>query len=475
MSFKNYNLSTEILTSIEKLGFSKPTDVQSKVIPAILEGKNVIIKSQTGSGKTASFAIPICELIDWDNNNISALILTPTRELATQINEDVLNIGKYKRISSLAVYGKEPINKQEARLKQRTNIVVGTPGRVLDLIDRRALDLSKIKHLVIDEADHMFSMGFIDQIEDVIYELPKNIQTILLSATIPEDISKLVNNISDPIKIEIESDDNVVDRITNEVYYVEENTKLNTLLDLMIMENPDSAIIFCNTREQVDNIHKYFQTNQISAYKLHGGLEQSDRSQIMKDFKRGKKRYLIATDVAARGIDVDDISLVVNFDLPFKSDVFVHRIGRTARIGKEGKSITLISSKEKYYLSNIENKLNIETTKRSLPNIKEVNSKESKFRKKLLDKGTLKEDKGHLINKDILKIQINSGKKAKIRKGDVVGFICNLKGMEATDIGIIEVKDTCTLVEILNSKGDYVYNKFLNNPFKGKMRKVVKK
>lgn len=475
MQFKDYKLSNELLKAIEMLNFKSPTKVQGQVIPAIFEQKDIIVKSQTGSGKTAAFAIPICELIGWEENKPQALVLVPTRELAMQVKEDLFNIGRFKRLKVAAIFGKAPFYNQEKELKQKTHIVVGTPGRIIDHIEKNTIDITKVKYLVIDEADEMLTMGFIEQIETIIDTLPKERVTLLLSATMPKDIETLCDKyMKMPIHVEIEEQSSAVDRIIQEKYYVERNDKLGLLKDLMVVQNPDSCIIFCNTKQKVDDIYKELAGLNYSCNKIHGGMEQRDRISVMDDFKLGNFRYLIATDVAARGIDIDSISLVINYDIPQDKESYVHRIGRTGRIDKEGRAITFVAQNESGYLNEIQQYIGKELVLWERPNKETVENLRQEFVEKINTIPKIKEIKGANLSKEIMKLHINAGKKTKMRAVDIVGTICSIKGMSAEDIGIINVADVSTFVEILNNKGEMVYQKLQNTTIKGRLRKVSK-
>ncbi|HZJ82566.1 MAG TPA: DEAD/DEAH box helicase, partial [Clostridia bacterium] len=345
--FKDYGLNSKLLKAIDILGFESPSKVQREVIPLALKERDIAVQSQTGSGKTAAFGIPICQLVDWSGSEPQALVITPTRELAIQVREDIFNIGRFKRLKVLAVYGKSPFYNQERQLKQKTHIVVGTPGRIMDHIDKGTLDLSEIRYLVIDEADEMFNMGFIDQIEAIIEELPRERTTMLFSATMPQNIESLCyKNMNDPMFIQIEAESLIVDRIEQERYQVDERDKRQLLKDLTIVENPDSCIVFCNTRDRVDGVYADLKRNDYNCEKIHGGMEQKDRLQVMENFKQGYFRYLVATDVAARGIDVDGITHIINYDIPRETEAYVHRIGRTGRVDRKGKAITFVTGTE---------------------------------------------------------------------------------------------------------------------------------
>jgi len=473
--FNDYKLSTELLKAISMLGFTDPTNVQKQVIPTLLENEDIIVKSQTGSGKTAAFAIPICELVDWDDNKPQALVLTPTRELANQVKEDVFNIGRFKRIKVVAVYGKSPIKSQIKDLKQKTHFVVGTPGRIIDHLERGTLDLSHVKYLVLDEADEMLNMGFIDQIQTIIDKLPQDRVTALLSATMPRDIKSLCDNyMKDPIFVEIEDQDRASDRIYQDRYTVSNYEKMDLLKNLTIIENPDSCIIFCNTRQAVDDVNSELASLNYTCNKIHGGMEQDDRTRVMNNFKKGHFRYLVATDVAARGIDVDDISLVVNYDIPQDREVYIHRIGRTGRKSNAGRAITFVTKNENRFLNDIHEAIDKEIPLKEKPDPELVLNLKADFEEKLSIRPELKEVKGSEMSKEIMKLHINAGKKTKMRPTDIVGTICSLEGVTADDIGIISIIDVSTFVEILNNKGEFVYNKLQTTPIKGRLRNVSK-
>ena len=463
-NFSDYQLSSELLKAIGMLNFKSPTRVQEQVIPAILEQKSLIVKSQTGSGKTAAFAIPICELVDWDENKPQALVITPTRELAMQVKDDIFNIGRFKRLKVAAIYGKSPFYNQEKELKQKTHVVVGTPGRLIDHLQRGTLDLSKIRYLVIDEADEMLKMGFIEQVEGILTRLPKERVTILLSATMPKGIETLCKKyMSEPLHIEIEEQKSAADRIWQVRYSVNQSEKVQLLGDLTIVENPDSCIIFCNTQQTVNQVYRELKNMAYTCGKIHGGMEQSDRASVMADFKKGCFRYLVATDVAARGIDI-----------PKDGESYVHRIGRTGRNNKKGRSITFVTENENNLLHDISQYIGREIYLQERPAKETVTCSKKEFVEKTNTTPELKETKGAQLSKEIMKLHINAGKKIKMRPVDIVGTLCNIKGVAAKDIGIINVADISTFVEILNNKGELVFQALQNIPIKGRLRKVSK-
>ncbi|MCM3189275.1 MULTISPECIES: ATP-dependent RNA helicase DbpA [Bacillus] len=473
--FKNYQISHDILRALEGLGYTEPTKVQQSVIPAALERKDLVVKSQTGSGKTASFGIPLCELTDWDENKPQALILTPTRELAVQVKEDITNIGRFKRIKATAVFGKSSFDKQKAELKQKSHIVVGTPGRVLDHIEKGTLPLDRLSYLVIDEADEMLNMGFIEQVEAIIKHLPTERTTMLFSATLPQDIEKLSRQyMQNPEHIEIKAAGLTTRNIEHAVIQVREENKFSLLKDVLMTENPDSCIIFCRTKEHVNQLTDELDDLGYPCDKIHGGMIQEDRFDVMNEFKRGEYRYLVATDVAARGIDIENISLVINYDLPLEKESYVHRTGRTGRAGNKGKAISFVTAFEKRFLADIEEYIGFEIQKIEAPSQEEVARKKSEFLAKMNDRPESKKDKSEELNKDIMKLYFNGGKKKKIRAVDFVGTIAKIDGVSADDIGIITIMDNASYVEILNGKGPHVLKVMKNTTVKGKMLKVNK-
>ena len=475
INFKDYKLSNEILKSLNMLKYKTPPKVQQEVIPVALENKAVLVKSQTGSGKTATFAIPLCELVDWDENKPQALILTPTRELAIQVKEDVFNIGRFKRIKVPALYGKSSFSLQAKELKQKTHIVVGTPGRTIDHIKEGNFITDNIKYLVLDEADEMLSMGFLEQVEEIISLLPKNRVTMLFSATMPDDINRLSKKyMKNHVTIEIEAKTLTVDRIQQDGYNIEETGKLNLLKDVTTIENPDSCVIFCNTQVKVESLYNELRKLKYPCDKIHGGMEQDERIKVMNNFKKGYFRYLIATDVAARGIDIDNITHVINYDVPVLRENYVHRIGRTGRAGKEGRAITFVMKSDERRMFEIYSYTGKELTMKMKPSKRLVMSLKPEFDKKLEQRQKVKEDKGANLSQEIMKIHINAGKKTKMRPVDIVGTLCSIEGMKAEDIGVISVLDISTYVEILNNKGEMVLKALQTKNIKGRPRKVTR-
>lgn len=333
-----------ILKALNETGLTTATEIQEKTIPVAMRGEDLFAQSMTGSGKTAAFMIPILHKISY-GHGIQALILSPTRELALQITEHAKKISKYMRASICTVYGGVGIEPQISALRH-ADIVVGTPGRVLDHMDRRTINLSKIKILVLDEADRMLDMGFIDDIKLIISKLPQQRQTMLFSATIPDEIKYIANRFMKhpahlKAKIQVSTE-----KLEQHYYDVRDDEKLSLLVHLVNKEKPKLALIFCATRNRTDMVADALQQYNIEAKPIHGGMTQSARSHVMEGFHRGRPHILVATDVAARGLDIKNVSHVFNFDLPQEADAYTHRIGRTARIGKEGKALSLLSQKD---------------------------------------------------------------------------------------------------------------------------------
>ena len=460
--FEEFNLDKNIIKSLKNMKYEIPSKVQSKVIPQLLNNKDIIVKSKTGSGKTASFAIPLCEKVDINNNSVQGLIIAPTRELALQIKEEVQNIGRIKKVRCSAIFGKQPLKEQVAELKQRVHIVVATPGRIIDHIGRGTIDLSNIKFFIIDEADKMLNKGFVDDMEFIMTKLPQNACKGMFSATIDDNINlvceKYMKNI---VRIEIKDEDKHIKKQISEFFIKsEEENKYDLLKSIIYKECPHSVIVFANTRDKVDEIYKSMKKDKFTVGVIHGDMSQDKRLFIIKDFKENKFNILVSSDITSRGIHVDDVSLVINYEVPRDKENYVHRIGRTGRVDKLGKAITIVSNKEEKYLREIE-----EYTKNQIEEINEIDEREvseGKNKFKILQENLLKNRKSNTNkkeNQEVTKIYLNVGKKKKIRVIDIVGAFSNTEGINNEDIGVIEVKDTCSYVDILNYKGE----RFLKN------------
>lgn len=394
MRFNDLNLSSELLRAIDDLGFESPSEVQEASIPIILEGRDVLAQAQTGTGKTASFGIPIIEGMEEDADDLEALVLVPTRELARQVSEELKKLAKYKKfINIVPIYGGADMGKQLRDLKRGASIVVGTPGRVMDHMKRKTIRLDGLKFLTFDEADEMFDMGFRDDMKTIIERTNPNRQTLFFSATFDNDIrefSRLYQR--DPAKVIIEKKELTAEKI--EQFYLELNRNMKTeiLNRLILIHKPKKSIIFCNTKRMVEALEVEIAQRGYKVDSLHGDMRQSSRDNVMKKFRNGTIDVLIATDVAARGLDVSDIDLVFNYDLPQQAEYYVHRIGRTARAGKKGASFTFVTSRDYPKFKEIEKYANIKMEKMKLPTKADV---ERESLDNLFDK----------VNKNILKAE----------------------------------------------------------------------
>ena len=394
MRFSDLNLSSELLRAIDDLGFESPSEVQEASIPIILEGRDVLAQAQTGTGKTASFGIPIIEGMEENADDLQALVLVPTRELARQVSEELKKLAKYKRfINIVPIYGGADMGKQLRDLKMGASIVVGTPGRVMDHMKRKTIRLDVLKFLTFDEADEMFDMGFRDDMKTIIEKTNPDRQTLFFSATFDNDIrefSRLYQR--DPAKVIIEKKELTAEKI--EQFYLELNRNMKTeiLNRLILIHKPKKSIIFCNTKRMVEALEVEIAQRGYKVDSLHGDMRQSSRDNVMKKFRNGTIDVLIATDVAARGLDVSDIDLVFNYDLPQQAEYYVHRIGRTARAGKKGASFTFVTSRDYPKFREIEKYANIKMEKMKLPTKADV---ERESLDNLFDK----------VNKNILKAE----------------------------------------------------------------------
>lgn len=482
--FGDMALSNSVKKSIEVIGYVEPTEVQSLAIPEVLNNVDLVVKSKTGSGKTAAFGIPLVDKLKIGVRSPQALVLTPTRELAVQVCEEIALIGKYKKVRCLPLYGKQPIHVQVNQLKQRVHITVGTPGRVKDLINRGHLKLEEISHLVIDEADELLNRGFLEDMREIIGALPVERNTLLFSATMPEAIENVCNEyMREPKWIDIKGDDDIPRDILHLGFEIAEEYKFNRLVNILKEVDPRNALIFCNTQRKVDKVQGLMRNAKLKAKTLHGGMNQRDRLRSIAEFKFNDIPYLVATDLAARGIHVDTLELVINYDMPIDKENYVHRIGRTGRAGEEGLAISFISQHDDKKIEEIEDYLgekikrgNIDNVLDSIDKFREGKPKTAKPKKNSTipkpganNKAT---NNGTSTHKDIMKIRINAGKKKKLRPLDVVGAIGNIIGIVPDDIGIVDIRDTCTYIEIFNNKGDLVLDSLTN--VKGKNVKVVK-
>lgn len=360
MTFKDLNLSSAILKALDDTGYTSPTPIQAKAIPVVLEGKDVLGCAQTGTGKTAAFVIPMLEQIairksSEGNRKLRGLIVTPTRELAIQIGESFREYGKYTNMNCTVIFGGVKQGKQTASLKNGVDVVVATPGRLLDLIQQGFISLKNIEHFVLDEADRMLDMGFIHDVKKLLKHLPEKRQSLFFSATMEKEVIKLANQILDrPVEIAVTPKSSTAEIISQSIYFVDKGNKNKLLLHLLENEALNSVLVFTRTKHGADKVVKILNKNNVSAAAIHGNKSQNARQKALGQFKDHKIRVLVATDIAARGIDIDDLAFVINYELPNVAESYVHRIGRTGRAGAEGTAIAFCDATEKPYLKDIE-------------------------------------------------------------------------------------------------------------------------
>lgn len=373
MTFTDFNLDSRIVKAITELGFEEPTPIQQKTIPVALEGKDLIGQAQTGTGKTAAFSIPLIERISTDSDKIEALIMAPTRELAIQVAEEIGKLARFKGIRSLPIYGGQDISKQIRALKKRPQVIIGTPGRLLDHINRKTIRLSDVRTVVLDEADEMLDMGFLEDIQSILSLVPEERHTMLFSATMPPNIQKLAQQfLRNPEHVSVVPKQISAPLIDQAYIEVHERQKFEALSRLIDMEAPDLAIVFGRTKRRVDELAEALQKRGYAAEGLHGDLSQNQRDNVMRKFRDGSIDVLVATDVAARGLDVSGVTHVINFDLPQDPESYVHRIGRTGRAGKEGAAWTFVTPRETDHLHLIERITKHRIAKRPLPSMAEA-------------------------------------------------------------------------------------------------------
>lgn len=436
-NFTSLPLSPSLIKVIEELGFEKLTPIQAQSIPLLLEGKDVIGQSKTGSGKTAAFTIPILEKLNLETRQVQALILAPTRELCTQVAREIRKLGRrHSGLQVLVLSGGQPLYPQLTALEKGVHIAVGTPGRVLDHLNRRTLDLRQVTSLILDEADRMLDMGFQNDMEKILKDVPKSRQTVFFSATFPRIIESLSRAYQkQPVRVTIEEEQNSAPSIRQIFYETQPTVKLNSLLWIIQQKQPESALVFCNLKASVIELTQALIKAGVSSGCLHGDLEQSERDRIMAKFRNKSIRILVATDVAARGIDVENLDAVINFDLPSRADVYVHRIGRTGRAGKKGFAISLVTPREKGKLPGIEKFTGAKIEQKTLADVENLNSENFK---KALQQDAL-----------MATLFIAGGRKDKMRPGDILGALTGEAGdLKGTDIGKIEIHDRFSYVAV---------------------------
>ncbi|MFT7128598.1 MAG: ATP-independent RNA helicase DbpA [Gammaproteobacteria bacterium] len=431
------------------------TPIQAKALPHALAGRDLIAQAKTGSGKTAAFGLALINQLNPRFFGSQALILCPTRELATQVAKELRRLARYQQnIKVVTLCGGQSIGPQIGSLEHGAHIIVGTPGRITDHLRKKTLSIDSINTLVLDEADRMLAMGFIDDIESIIDQTPKDRQTLLFSATYPDDISDLSARFQrDPLKVSVESihSDDHIDQM---FYICDRKRKHENLVQLLTHYDHVSAVVFCNTKQETKDVSRYLDDCGFYSLALHGDLEQRDRDQILIRFKQQSCRILVATDVAARGLDIDDLPAVINYDLPRDPETYVHRIGRTGRAGKKGFAISLLSESEGYKLDAIGAYQNLDTKCEKISSLPETNRS--------------------IAPPTFVTLSIGGGRKDKVRPGDILGALTGDAGIDSSAVGNIEIMDYAAYVAIDRKQADKALGRLLNGKIKGRKFKVRK-
>jgi len=514
--FGGYGLSAEVLQAVEELGYEAPTPIQAQTIPLLMAGRDVIAQAQTGTGKTAAFGIPIVERVDPAVRAPQALVLAPTRELAVQVAEAIHRLGRGRRVSVLPIYGGQPIDRQLRALRHGVQVVVGTPGRVMDHLRRETISLAGVRLLVLDEADRMLDMGFIEDVEYILQHLPADRQTALFSATMPGPVSALGRRqMREPERVQIEKETVTVPQTRQTVYEVSGRNKLDSLARILDAENPASAIIFCRTKREVDELAESLQARGYLAEPIHGDLSQRERDAAMARFRQGQAELLIATDVAARGLDIPDVTHVINYDIPMDPESYIHRIGRTGRAGRAGEAVTLVEPRERRQLRVIEQLIGRRLTPGRIPSVADVaRRRRERFKKQVaeaIEGGELEaqllmveelceeyeptdiaaaalkllterekegvrvepmDGDGVAAEPGMTRLFLGAGRKDGIRPLDVVGAIANEAGLPGRQVGTIDILDHVTFVEVPEEAAARVIAAMRKTTLRGRRVKV---
>lgn len=452
-SFKSLPLSSEQLANLDSLGYQKMTAVQLASLPAILDNKDLIVQAKTGSGKTAAFALGLLQKIRPRFFGLQALVLCPTRELADQVAKEIRQLARcIPNIKLLVLCGGTPLRPQADSLEHGAHIVVGTPGRIKDHLSRQTLDLSTLETLVLDEADRMLDMGFYDEILNIIENTPKDRQTLLFSATYPNAIKKMANKIQNKpemVKVDTEHQADVIEQL----FYLTNNyQRKDSLLTLLSHFKLQSTVVFCHTKIQCDEIASFLQDKQVESLALHGDLDQRERDQVMVRFSNNSCPVLVATDVAARGLDIKSLQAVINYELPHDPEIFIHRIGRTGRAGEKGLALSLYTDSEISRIITLEDYLG-----------------QSCKNEKLEE---LSIDKGFSLKSTLTTLQLDAGKKNKIRPGDLLGALTKDAGLAGSQIGKINIFNNESFIAIERKVLPQVLKYFKNGRVKGRRVKA---
>ena len=516
--FEELQLDDRIIRAITEMGFEEASPIQAQAIPVVLEGRDMIGQAQTGTGKTAAFGLPLLQKVDPKVKKLQAIVLLPTRELAIQVAEELRRFAKFMHgIKVLPVYGGQDIVRQIRALKDGTQIVVGTPGRVMDHMRRKTVKMDHVHTVVLDEADEMLNMGFLEDMETILSQLPEERQTLMFSATMPQAIADIAKKFQkDPVTVRVIKKELTVPKVTQYYYEVKPKNKVEVMCRLLDMYSPKLSIVFCNTKRQVDELVQALQGRGYFAEGLHGDLKQVQRDRVMESFRNGRTDILIATDVAARGIDVGNVEAVFNYDIPQDDEYYVHRIGRTGRAGREGRAFSFVSGKEVYKLKEIQRYCKTKIYAQKVPSLNDVaNTKmenilddvervieqedldmminaieervnNSEFTAMDMAAAFLKiccgmtEDNKNTEENDwefgdtgagedgMVRLFINIGKKQRVRPGDILGAIAGESGMDGKLIGTIDMYDKYTFVEVPREYGKEVLEAMKNAKIKGR-------
>lgn len=453
-AFSTLSLNQSMLDNLDSLGYQQMTAIQSKSLPLILSGKDVIAKAKTGSGKTAAFAIGLLSKLNVTLFQVQALVLCPTRELADQVSKEVRRLARFTHnIKVLTLCGGMPFGPQLASLDHGAHIVVGTPGRIHEHLRKRSLQLNRLNTLVLDEADRMLDMGFEDAINAVVEHLPNHRQTLLFSATYPDAIAQMSAHFQyKPVEVQVEAVHNN-QQIEQHFYEVDKHDKHQALDQLLRHFQPRSAVVFCNTKKVAQEVADGLYEQGHRAVALHGDMEQRQRDQTLVLFANGSRTVLVATDVAARGLDVKELSMVINYDVTRDAEVHVHRIGRTGRAGQKGVALSLFTVQEAYRITAIEDYLQCEITTEGLPSVGRGNSP---------------------VEPDVITLCIDGGRKNKVRPGDLLGALTGKDGIDGQQVGKIDCFDFCTYVAIKKNSANKAFKKLQQDKIKGRKFKVRK-
>ncbi len=475
-AFETMGVSRPLLKALEQMGIQTPTPIQEMIIPAALEGRDLLAKGKTGSGKTLSYGIPLCERVTWQCRFPQALVLVPTRELALQVKSTLFWLGREKRLQVTSLIGGEDMDRQRRIIRQRNHILVGTPGRVLALLQEGTLNGMHIACLILDEGDLMLDMGFRPDIEKILESLPKVKQRIFCSATLPASLGEICRRyLQQPLYLEI-PEEGTPDTIRQEGYQIGEKDpdgEKNRLVQrLLFQKSPERMLIFCGTREMVNVLYRRLSRLGLRCGMLHGMVDQEQRSHTLDHFRQGRFPILIATDVAARGVDIPDITHVLQYDMALTAEAFLHRSGRCGRQGAPGENIFFFTLNERVYMERAQalwGRILPIKTGEALPDFSEdmwMLWKKNYTREKTVQKKRTPYQETRTV------LHIGGGQKSGLRPGDFVGAICHLPDVQEEDIGTIEIRDSATYVEILNGKGAQVCEALQYTPIKGRERKV---